>query len=780
MDPQQKIFLETTYEAAMENAGITCEGIAGQNIGVYMGSSKVDYTAIVTQDTQDISVYMSTGMASNMLSNRISYTLDLKVPSLTVDTACSSSLAAMHMACQSLRLGEINQAIVGGVYLMLSADPMIGLSMLRLFSAEGHSYSYDSRASGYGRGEGVVSLILKPLNAAIRDGDNIRVVIRNTGVNQDGKTAGITYPSCDAQARLINSVYDAARLDPRETDYIEAHGTGTAAGDPVAAEAIARIFTKDRARDDPLFFGSVKSNIGHLEGASGLAAMVKTIMALEEGVNPPNFDFKEPNKDIPMDEWKIKVPTTTQPWPQPHLRRGSISNYGYGGTNTHVILESYQPAGQETNPHVKGNGLPNITSSEPYTNGFHAQDFNASEHPMKKTSSTQRRMFAFSANDKTSLKARLGQMATYLEARQDVDPNFLAFTLDQKMSQLDWRAAECAATPSQLRDILVNDEPHLQKAVGTPKLGFIFTGQGAQWAGMGLGLLDYPLFAATLQEADSNFRDMGVQWSLLDELLEDSEFTRIAQSFLSQPTTTAIQIALINLLSSWNINPSAVVGHSSGEIAAAYAAGVLSLSDCMLISYHRGVLADSLKEMRPNRPGAMLAIGASLAKAIIACINSPSLVTASGDERAITRLQAIAAEENLLNRRLKVEVAHHSSHMEDIAYQYLQAISSIIPKSQTKVNFHSSVKGGLVDTSSLTAAYWVENMTSRVLFSDGVQSMYHKATGPDVLIEIGPHSTLEAPLKDIMKGLSSSIRYYPTLVRNKDATSTVMLMAAAI
>ncbi|KAL8880036.1 MAG: hypothetical protein Q9198_002472 [Flavoplaca austrocitrina] len=277
-----------------------------------------------------------------MLSNRISYTFDLKGPSLTVDTAWSSSLAAMHMACQSLRLGEINQAIIG------------------------------------------------------------------------------------------------------------------AAGDPVEAEAIAKVFTKDRARDDPLFVGSVKSNIGHLEGASGLAAMVRTIMALEEGIIPPNFDFTEPNKDIPMDEWKIK--------PQPHLRRASISNYGYGRTNTHIILEIYQPAEQETNPHVNGNCLPNITSSEPYTNGFQAKDFNASEYSMNKTSSTQRRMFVFSANDKMSLKARLGQLgnphlavfedladtlaATYLEAHQDVDPKLLAFTLDQKMSQLDWRAAACAATPS--------------------------------------------------------------------------------------------------------------------------------------------------------------------------------------------------------------------------------------------------------------------------------------------------------------------------------------------
>ncbi|KAL8664985.1 MAG: hypothetical protein Q9168_007795 [Polycauliona sp. 1 TL-2023] len=235
---------------------------------------------------------------------------------------------------------------------------MIGLSMLRLFSEEGRSYTYDSRATGYGRGEGVVSVILKPLSTAIRDGDNVRAIIRNTGVNQDGKTAGITHPSCDAQARLIKSVYDAAGLDPRETDYVEAHGMGTATGDPVEAEAIARSLAKDRSQDKPLLVGSVKSNIGHLECASGLAAIVKTIFALEEGVIPPNFDFKEPNKDIPMDEWNIKVPTVIQPWPRPEIQRASISNFGFGGTNAHVILESYKPPHRRLKqPYLNGDNL---------------------------------------------------------------------------------------------------------------------------------------------------------------------------------------------------------------------------------------------------------------------------------------------------------------------------------------------------------------------------------------------------------------------------------------
>ena len=292
----------------------------------------------------------------------------------------------------------------------------------RLFGDEGRSYSYDSRATGYGRGEGVVSLILKPLEKAILDGDNIRAVIRNTGINQDGKTAGITFPSCDAQASLIKSVYEAAGIDPRETDYVEAHGTGTAAGDPVEAEAIARSLTKNRALGNPLIVGSVKSNIGHLEAASGLAAVVKTVMALEEDVIPPNFDFQFPNKDIPLDEWNIKVPTFVQPWPNRDIQRASISNFGFGGTNVHVILEKYKGSNLSSTTqvskqsNVNGDIIPtNLdTPTNLDANGYHTNDSATSNH-MSKSHITRnginagpqkRRLYVISANDKASLKMR--------------------------------------------------------------------------------------------------------------------------------------------------------------------------------------------------------------------------------------------------------------------------------------------------------------------------------------------------------------------------------------
>ncbi|KAL8834918.1 MAG: hypothetical protein Q9176_007212 [Flavoplaca citrina] len=304
--------MEDTQDTKRITGGITLKSLTGSSTGVFVGASPVDFLNLVHKDVDNIPTYQATGTCSNILANRLSYVFDLKGPSLTIDTACSSSLVALHTACQSIRAGEISQAVVGGAYVMIDPSAMVGLSMLRLFGEEGRSYTYDSRGTGYGRGEGVVSLILKPLDAAMCDHDNIRAIIRNTGVNQDGKTNGITFPSCEAQEMLIRSVYKAAGLRPDDTDYVEAHGTGTSAGDPVEAEAIARVFTQNRPLDEPLIVGSVKTNIGHLEAASGLAAVVKTIFALEEGAIPPNMNFETPNKNIPLEEWKLKV--LRSPW----------------------------------------------------------------------------------------------------------------------------------------------------------------------------------------------------------------------------------------------------------------------------------------------------------------------------------------------------------------------------------------------------------------------------------------------------------------------------------
>ncbi|KAL8963122.1 MAG: hypothetical protein Q9193_000576 [Seirophora villosa] len=797
MDPQQRLLLETTYEA-LENAGITLEAIAGHNTGVYVGATQIDYAALLYQDVQDIPVYQSTGTAANILSNRISYFFNLKGPSWTMDTACSSSLAALHSACQSLRSGEIKQAIVGGAHIMLSPDTMVGMSMLRLFGDHGRSYTYESRATGYGRGEGVVSLILKPLQDAIRDGDNVRAIIRNTGANQDGKTNGITFPSCDAQAKLIESVYEAAGLDPLETDYVEAHGTGTAAGDPVEAEALARSLTQKRVPEKPLIVGPVKSNVGHLEAASGLAAMVKTTMALEQDLIPPNFDFEEANQAIRLEKWKLKVPTTCQPWPNPQIQRASISNFGFGGTNVHVICEKYAEdywslvcqqglclymggAASLVNGHA--------THDTPYTNGATTPKISHlngtpeihGDRPQSSMTANsrppRRRVFVLSAYDKGSLQERARQLSDYLRKHdEDIDLERLAYTLSDCRSQLQWRSATSAITALELSDKLCSEGSEHTLVSSIPSIAFVFTGQGAQWATMSTGLLVYPVFAQTLYDADEILRGLGATFSLIDELIKDTKSSTINRPLHSQTATTAVQLALVNLVRTWGVFPTAVVGHSSGEIAAAYAAGALCMADCISVAYHRGRLAETLKDRRSDRPGAMLAIGASptevvptlqnlgSADVVLAGVNAPSLVTVSGDDWAISKLQSTAEVEN-------------------IADDYLAALKDINPQPPTEVKFHSSVRGTLLETTALTAEYWVENMTSPVQFVDGVQSLCAHGHGPAVLLEIGPHSALETPIRDMLRAnpsWSSATRYLPTLVRNQDATDTTCSTAAAL
>ncbi|KAL8776020.1 MAG: hypothetical protein Q9194_003434 [Teloschistes cf. exilis] len=729
MDPQQRLLLECSFEA-LENSGATLQSIKGSSTGVYVGAAQIDYTLQLHKDVEDIPIYQATGTSANVLSNRISYVFDLKGPSITMDTACSSSLAALHTACQSLQAGDISQAIVGGAHIMLSPDTMVGMSMLKLFGEQGKSFTYDSRGTGYGRGEGVVSLVLKPLDDAVRDGDSIRAVIRNTGINQDGKTNGITFPSCDAQAQLIEDVYKAVGLDPGQTPYVEAHGTGTAAGDPVEAEAIARTFAINRAHDNPLLVGSVKTNVGHLEAASGLTGLVKTIYALEQGVIPPNINFEYPNKDIPLEEWKLKVPTTIHHWPADYPRRASISNFGFGGTNVHVIVEGYNPDSSPNHSNGVNGHASDLPSETPKANGYEKADA---------SSAMRRKLLVLSAHDKTSLQQQMRDISKYISERSALSAtelmDSLVYTLCQRRSTLDWREAVSASSPAELSEILSN------------------------------------------------------------ELNKDRESSLVDRPYISQPATTAIQIALVDLLSSWKIKPCAVVGHSSGEIAAAYATGALSAQSCMLIAYQRGALAQTLNVRKPDRPGRMLAVGASSAavrpmvkrlgsaQVVVACVNGPSLVTASGDERGISRLQAITEEANLMNRKLKVDIAYHSPHMDDISPEYLDSLSSISPLQTHDVEFHSSVRGRQVDTSLLGAQYWVDNMTSTVQFVDGVQSMYKDRSGPDALIEIGPHSTLETPIRDILKSepnLAPKIQYFSALSRGQDATVTALDLAAAL
>lgn len=782
MDPQQRLLLECSYEA-LESAGIPKESLAGRNVGVFVGGNFSDYELNNLRDIETIPNFQATGNAPALQSNRISYFFDLQGPSLTVDTACSSSLVALHCAVQSMRNGESNEALVAGCRLNILPDYFVSMSMSqyvphfsicrpmsvanlispRLFNDDGKTYSFDERAkSGFARGEGAGVVLLKPLDSALRDKDPIRAIIANTGVNQDGRTKGITLPNGQAQQDLIRRVYREAHLNPDECGFAEMHGTGTKAGDPIETSAVHEALGGSRTARNPLYIGSVKSNVGHLEGASGIVSLIKAAMMLDNGLMLPNADFKKPNPNIPFNDWHMKVVTSTRPWPR-GKQYISVSNYGFGGTNAHAVLQKPPPPTQaQDNPDIDNDPA--------------------------------RKLFLISASDKESLKTRISDFGIYFEQRPEVFEKALfgnfAYTLGSKMSHLAYRVAISATSLDELGIRMAQLKANPTRVLGAPSIAFVFTGQGAQWAQMGIPLMkEYTVFASAMERADKCLRDLGADFSLLEVLEQEATKSEINSPHLSQPACTALQVALTDLLRSWGVQPSSVVGHSSGEIGAAYAAGIYDLESAMALAYRRGQMTSLLKGSYPSLKGTMIAVGAGpdtvkpmlkilQGYATIACVNSPSSVTVSGDVPAIDELEAVLQAKQLFNRKLKIDVAYHSDHMKKVAEDYLAAIESIKPSTSSTATFFSSVTGDIIDPSELGPAYWVQNLTSPVLFANALSVMCtHEEKRPHLLLEIGPHSALKGPILDTLKTLGTTatkIGYAPTIVRNADAAQSVL------
>ncbi|GAP90961.2 putative polyketide synthase [Rosellinia necatrix] len=774
MDPQQRLLLECTFEA-LENAGIPKHQIVGKDVGVFVGGSFPEYESHLFRDPDTIPMHQATGCAYAMQSNRISHFFDLKGPSFTTDTACSSSLVALHAACQSLRTGESGMAIVGGCHLNMLPEFWISFSKSRLFSDSGRSYSFDNRGTGFGRGEGCGVIVLKPLDQARRDNDQIRAIVAGSGINQDGKTPGITMPCGEAQEKLMRQVYNNSGLNPADCGFVEAHGTGTRVGDPIEATAIHNVFHQGRTPRDPLYLGSVKSNIGHLEGASGIVAVIKSALMLERGFILPNYDFAHPNEKIPFKAWNMKVPITQRPWPK-NKKYLSINNFGFGGTNAHVVLER----------------VPFTQRGAPKSDADLKDDNPA------------RKLFVVTANDKSSLEAVLKNLVIYLEQRPEMFQKALmadvAYTLCQRRSLLQWRVAIPALRSFDLIEAINGQKLLPGKEVDPLRIGFIFTGQGAQWYGMGRELYHhYPIFANAINYADVCLGSMGASWTLLEELSKDEKTSNVGAAHISQPACTAVQLALVDLLGSWGIKPNAVAGHSSGEIGAAYAAGILTFETCMAVAYHRGRLIPVLKERYPSLRGAMIAVGGSKeefepiiseiksGEIRIACYNSPTSLTISGDEDGIDELKKVAEDKQLFNRKLFVDTAYHSHHMNLLAKDYQESIANAHSPRSTDVRFHSSLVGRRIEGLDLEPSYWVQNLTCAVRFNEAVQSMLEPIdghrTGVNMLLEIGPHSALQGPLKQILKavgGDAAKIPYISALARKKDAVETALDVAAAL
>ncbi|KAI5265072.1 putative polyketide synthase [Aureobasidium subglaciale] len=775
-DPQHRMMLECVLEAA-EDAGKTLLDLAGQKIGVYIGSGQHEYSQRLGDDQFSAKTFSATGVAPCMAANRVSYFLDIDGPSITLDAACASSVYAAHQAVSALRNGECTSAFVGSAALSLGPGGWLALEKTGALSEHGRSFSYDSKASGFGRGEGAACLLIKRVDDAIRDGDPIHAIIRNTACNHGGRSDGITLPNVEAQKRLLQHIHHSVGLDPAETPVVEGHGTGTAAGDPIEASAFTAVLAKDRGASNPIYIGSVKSNFGHLEGASGILGMVKAILMLENDTISPTAGFEKINPRI-SDKEKIKVAEVAVPWPAGEAKRAIVTNFGtsasppvvyahanyivgFGGSNAAVILEK--------------------APTRPATNGVNGHG----------ASTDSRKLAVFSARTAKSLEDYLKTFEEYLSEAPESEKLLkdLSYTLGQRRTHHAHRVAIVTDSVADLQEKISTVKPVRNR---DPVVAFVFTGQGAQYAQMASDLQTYPVFEAAIDQAENSLKSIGASWSIKEELAKSTADTRVNEAEISQPACTVIQLALVELLKAWNVTPSFVTGHSSGEIAAAYAAGLIPFDTAIALAYFRGQAATLLAEQQTqsqSSKGAMLALGVGPEQAStlikqhangyagVAAYNSPQSVTISGDEAAIDNVHKAAEVDGLFSRKLKVELAYHSQHMQAVADFYLRAITPFC-KDKTpegdgnSATFVSFVTGLVHDGDEIEASYWVQNLVQPVRFADAIKTVLSTRQGssrpPNVIVEVGPHAALKGPIKqiDALPGQTSAFTYISCLVRD--------------
>ncbi|KAI2464634.1 putative polyketide synthase [Annulohypoxylon bovei var. microspora] len=815
MDPMQRWLLEAAYKA-LENAGIPMESVSNTATGVYAGSFSADYMFQLIRDPECPPSYASQGIGLSMLANRISWFFNLRGPSVSLDSACSSTATAIDIACQALRNGSCNMAMVAGCTLAGAPEGYIWLNTSNFLSPDSRCFSFDSRANGYSRGEGMAVIILKKAVDAIRDGNTIRAVIRSTGSNEDGKTPGITQPSREAQERLIRATYSKAGLSMAHTRFFEAHGTGTRIGDPREARAIGSAFREHRSDEDPLYVGAVKSNVGHLEGASGLAGVIKTVLVLEKGIIPPNTNFRELNPKIDAKFLRLEFPQESYPWPTLGLRRASVNSFGFGGANTHIVIDdayNYLKLRSLKAKHCTVSHPPNLAPMG-YSKPLATIENNALQ------AEGIPRLFVWSAADKKALdrvtRSYHGWASDNISDRKFLyDPEAfmanLAFTLDSCRSYLPWRFYAILRSPSELTDLQRLMSVPIQTQSRPLRLGFAFSGQGAQWFAMGRELLCYSSFKEELVRAGNYVQSLGCHWSVIDELCKTEDESNVDQADFGQPLSTILQVAIVNLLRRFEVWPSAVVGHSSGEIAAAYAAGALTCESAWRLAYFRGLLSAELSRSNSGPRGAMMSVGLSenrtreLISALnhnavafgitMACVNSPNNVTVSGEEVLIDQLKLqLDEKKEVFSRKLRVPLAYHSPQMEKILAKYVPLVGTLATPcgaESSQAPMISSVTGERIDTSSLTdPLYWADSIVSPVQFSRALLVMCAQSHAGlvkkidrshvftpvvDHIVEIGPHATLQGPIRDTLRisPRETPVGYTSILRRGSSAMETI-------
>lgn len=751
LDPQQRMLLEVVWECA-ENAGQ--QDWRGSSTGVFVGAWGYDWVDFLAKDPQQVGGLLNvTGSHDYTLANRVSYEYDLQGPSMTIKTACSSSMICVHQAVQALRNEECDAAIVAGTNLIITPTQTIEQTEAGVLSPTGECRTFDADANGYARGEAINALLLKKLSKAIEDEDTIRAVIRSTAVNSDGRSAGLSTPNPKAHARLMQQAYRAAGLnDPSDTPYVEVHGTGTKTGDPLELEAIAEVF----GREQETYVGGVKANLGHSESASGITSIIKAVVALEKRVIPPQANFKTPNPRIAFEEARLIVPLKPTPWPEDRPERVSVNSFGITGANAHAVIESAACYAQRLSPVPEGQASFNKESE----------------------------LLLVSATSIPSLRERCTQMQDYVTQHPNLVAD-LAYTLACRRYHMPHRAYCIISGLKPAEFVLADRSKH------PPKLTFVFTGQGAQWPAMGKELIEqFPTFRGDIAQMGNALGQLqqAPSWDLLDEIMREGMNSRVNKAEFAQPLSTAIQIALVNLLRTLGVVPSAVVGHSSGEIAAAYAAGAVTSGEAIVTAYYRG-LATTMCAQK----GAMAAVGLSQAEGrlylergvVVACDNSPQSITISGDEEALecTLKQIKQDDPNVFTRRLKTDgMAYHSHHMTEIGSTYEEYLRSSVKATRPTVRFYSSITGKLEEDLILGPEYWRRNLESPVRFYPAVRSILQDQPSDQLFLEVGPHSALAGPLRQIFKASASKSRltYCSSLVRGVNSRESILDMAGQL
>ncbi|MEF3366289.1 type I polyketide synthase [Methylocystis sp. 9N] len=760
VDPQQRLLMEVAWES-MEDAGVVPETLAGSETGVYIGGFTLDsmLDQLSPLNRENISMHSGTGALMTLLSNRLSYFFDFRGPSLSVDTACSSSLVAVHLACQDIWRGHASMALAGGVNVMLRPEyPMI-MGKGHFLAPDGYCKSFDERANGYSRGEGAGVVLLKPYAAAVRDGDHIYATIRGTGVNQDGRTDGITMPSAVAQEALIRRVYAQSGVPFSNVRYVEAHGTGTPVGDPIEAGVLGRTIGAGRDADEACLIGSAKSTIGHLEAAAGVAGLIKAALCLDRGAVPPQANLQNPNPKIPFQELGIRLATSLEPLSEEDQEvYCGVNSFGFGGTNAHVVLQRIEKPPLEE----------------------------------KKDGSAGEQILLLSGRDPKVLTALARSYAQVLSRGKRAAFEDICHAARIRRSAHECRLSVVAASAAEMATELEQFAAHgysdhvvqgksARRAESRPV--FVFTGMGPQWWGMGRQLLESePVFRKAAEEIDELFRKLA-GFSILDEMREDKSRSRVKETRIAQPANFVVQVALAELLRSWGVYPAAVVGHSVGEVSAAYISGALSLEDAVAVSYHRS----RLQQLAAGK-GRMLATALNREQAerliepypdtvSIAAINSVSTVTLAGDGEALASIAERLAKDEIFNKFLEVEVAYHSPQMEELKPELRKSLEGIRPQTP-HTPLYSTVTGQLVQGPDWGAEYWCSNMREPVLFADAMVAMVND--GLSGFLEVGPHPVLSTSIKEVLRASEAGGVSIATLRREHPERATVLAGLGAL